>query len=536
MGLTNSPATFQNLMQKVVGDLHLKSCLIYLDDIIVFSNTLEEHLDRLHQVMIRIREAGLKLKPSKCHFLQKRIKFLGHVVSDNGIECDPDYIKDLLNWPIPKTVKQVQSFVGFAGFYRRYVQDFAKIARPLHQLTGYVKDKRGKKHPVPWEWAEKHQAAFSTLVKLLTQPPILAYPDYSKPFELRTDASRDGLGAVLSQQQDGVTRVIAYASRGVKKSESNYSSNKLEYLALKWAVTEKFHDHLYGHHCVVKTYNNPLTYVLTSAKLDAAGHRWFSTYDLELVYKSGRTNIDADILSRLPEITCHCSVQMVHDILTCVPDPSEWEGYLTTFPTSPRICAQIPALPDTSLHVEWEVEQKKYPLLRQVLQAMNSPDGRNSLPNTTSFRAFHRDWNRFQIKEGVLYHCKSESDDRLVVPSSHKEEAFRLLHDEMGHMGRDRTTSLLRERFYWPGLDKYVADKLKRCHRCLQGKGPHLPDRAALGHLKASQPLELVCIDFLSLEESKGKFGNILVMTDVFTYYLSCYPQVCLISLGLVLF
>ena len=244
-----------------------------------------------------------------------------------------------------------------------------------------------------------------------------------------------------------------------------------------------------------------------------------STYDLELVYKSGRTNIDADILSRLPERTCHCSVQMVHDILTCVPDPSEWEGYLTTFPTSPRICAQIHALPDTSLHVEWEVEQKKDPLLRQVLLAMNSPDGRNSLPNTTSFRAFHRDWNRFQIKEGVLYHCKSESDDRLVVPSSHKEEAFRLLHDEMGHMGRDRTTAFLRERFYWPGLDKYVADKLKRCHRCLQGKGPHLPDRAALGHLKASQPLELVCIDFLSLEESKGKFGNILVMTDVFTKF-----------------
>jgi len=522
MGLTNSPATFQALMQKIVGDLHLKSCLIYLDDIIVFSSTLEEHLDRLRQVLIRIREAGLKLKPSKCHFLQKKIKFLGHVVSDNGIECDPDHIKDLLNWPIPKTVKQVQSFVGFAGFYRRYVQDFSKIARPLHQLTGYVKDKQGKKHPVPWEWTTKHQIAFHTLIKLLTQPPMLAYPDYSQPFELRTDASRDGLGAVLCQQQDGVTRVIAYASRGLKKSESNYSSNKLEYLALKWAVTEKYHDHLYGHHCVVKTDNNPLTYVLTSAKLDAAGYRWLaelSTYDLELVYKSGRTNIDADILSRLPERTCHCSVQMVHDILTCVPDPSEWEGYLTTLPVSPRICTQLPALPDGSLHVDWESEQKKDSLLKQVLQAINSPDGRDALPKTTLFRSFHRDWDHFQIKERVLFHCKSESEDRLVIPSSHKEEAFRLLHDEMGHMGRDRTTSLLRERFYWPGLDKYVADKLKRCDRCLQGKGPHLPDRAALCHLKASQPMELVCIDFLSLEESKGKYGNILVMTDVFTKF-----------------
>ena len=239
---------------------------------------------------------------------------------------------------MPKTVKQIQKFVGFAGFYRRYVKDFAKIAKPLHELTGTIKGKDGIKRPVPWQWIDKHQHAFETLIKHLTQPPLLAYPDYSKPFELRTDASRDGLGAVLCQNQDGLVKVIAYASRGLRKAEQNYSSNKLEYLALKWAVTEKYHDHLYGNRCIVRTDNNPLTYVLTTAKLDAVGHRWLaelSTYDLELIYKSGKTNIDADILSRLPETNCHCSAQTVR-LLSQSVDPSAWVGYVMTLPVLPK--------------------------------------------------------------------------------------------------------------------------------------------------------------------------------------------------------
>ena len=228
-GLTNSPATFQYLMEKVIGNLNLKSCLVYLDDIVIFSSSIEEHLGQLRKVLIRLHDAGLKLKPSKCHFRQRRLKYLGHIVSPEGIEYDPDMTKDLLTWKVPTNVKEIQRFIGFAGFYHRYVQDFAKIAKPLHQLTGQLKDKKGRHHPVKWEWNATHQNAFETLIKCLTEPPVLCYPDYSQPFELRTDASYDGLGAVPCQRQDDLTRVVAYASRGLKRSEQNYHSNKLEF-------------------------------------------------------------------------------------------------------------------------------------------------------------------------------------------------------------------------------------------------------------------------------------------------------------------
>ncbi len=208
----------------------------------------------------------------------------------------------------------------------------------------------------------------------------------------------------------------------------------------------------------------------------------------------------------------------------CVPTPSDWDGYFTTLPVDPSVCAQIPNLPDGSLQIDWEAEQIQDPVIRQVLDVLNSNDGVKALPKTNPFHPFLRDWDRLQVKERMLYHCTPGADDRLVIPSKRKDEAFQLLHDEMGHMGRDRTTSLLRERFYWPGLDKYVTVKVKQCARCRQGKGSHLPQRAELGHLKASQPMELVCIDFLGLEESKGKYANILVITDVFTKFSWAVP------------
>ena len=226
-GLTNSPATFQYLMEKVVGDLNMCSCLVYLDDVVLFSNTLEDRLSRLKEILNRLQTAGLKLKPSKCHFLQKRLKYLGHIVSANGVECDPDLTVDLKSWPVPTCVKKVQRFLGFAGFYRRYVKDFAKIASPLHALTGTTKGRSGRTIPIPWEWGPNQQTSFQTLIDKLTSPPILSYPDYSQPFLLRSDASCEGLGAVLCQEQEGQIRVIAYASRCLKKSEKNYPSNKL---------------------------------------------------------------------------------------------------------------------------------------------------------------------------------------------------------------------------------------------------------------------------------------------------------------------
>ena len=306
-GLCNAPATFQRLMERCMGDLNLRDCLIYLDDVIIFSSTFEEHLDRLEAVFSRLEQHKLKLKASKCEFMKARVTYLGHVVSENGIETDPEKTNAVKSWPIPTSVKDVRAFLGFTGYYRRFIKDFAKIARPLNDmLIGHSNNKKGKSKTkkTPFIWNDRHQHAFETLKDKLLSPPILAYADYRIPFKVHTDACGTGLGAVLYQYQDGLDRVVAYASRSLKTSERNYPAHKLEFLALKWAITEKFHDYLYGAEFEVVTDNNPLTYVFTTAKLDATGQRWLaelSNYNCKISYRSGKKNADADGLSRRSE-------------------------------------------------------------------------------------------------------------------------------------------------------------------------------------------------------------------------------------------
>ena len=323
-GLCNAPATFQRLMERCMGEMNLRDCLIYLDDVIIFSTTFEEHLDRLDAVFTRLKEHNLKLKASKCEFMKSRVTYLGHVVSQNGIETDPDKTEAVRTWPVPRTVKDVRAYLGFTGYYRQFIQNYARIARPLNDLLiGHSTSKKGKKNKTrekktPFIWAEKQQHAFDTLKERLMNPPVLAYADYHLPFKLHTDASTTGLEAVLYQQQDGQDRVVAYASRSLKTSEKNYPAHKLEFLALKWAITEKFHDYLYGATFDVITDNNPLTYVFTTAKLDATGQRWLaelSNYNCSISYRSGKQNADADGLSRRK---CETETTIFPDVLKVI--------------------------------------------------------------------------------------------------------------------------------------------------------------------------------------------------------------------------
>jgi len=305
-GLTNAPATFQRLMERCMGDIHLKECLIYLDDVIIYSETLAEHFSRLENVFLRLEEAGLKLKGYKCEFFKTSVAYLGHIVGPEGVQTDPEKVRALKEWPVPTSVKELRSFLGFASYYRRFVPAFASIAKPLNDIFIGHPNNGGKRRKAAislWEWGNSEQQSFEIKIQRLTSPPTLAYADYSKPFIINTDASGTGLGAVLYQEQDGAERVVAYASRGLRKNEINYPAHKLEYLALKWAVADKFHDYLYRNQFLVRTDNNPLTYVLSSAKLDATSHRWLaalSAYNFSIQYHSGKKNIDADALSRIP--------------------------------------------------------------------------------------------------------------------------------------------------------------------------------------------------------------------------------------------
>ena len=264
-GLCNALPTFQRLMQNCLGEWNLTYCLIYLDDVIVFSDTPDEHLRRMHVVFDRLCEHGLKLKPSKCEVFKSEINYLAHHMSQKEVLPSKKNLESIAQCPPPDTYTKVKSFVGLVGHYRRFIKGFAKIAAPLYDLTsGDNKDKKSEHVDLSPEARE----AFDHLKAACLQAPILSFPDFNKPFLLETDASQ--------KQADGRYHPIAYASRVMNETEQRYHSNKQEFLALKWAITEQFHDYLspYGknrNEFVVRTDNNPLTYIFSSANLNAAG-------------------------------------------------------------------------------------------------------------------------------------------------------------------------------------------------------------------------------------------------------------------------
>ena len=276
-GLCNAPPIFQRLMQNCLGELNLTYCLIYLDDVIVFSDMPDEHLRRMRVVFDRLREHGFKLKPSKCEVFKSEINYLAHHVSWKGVLPSKKNLESIAQCPPPDTYTKVKSFVGLVGHYRCFIKGFAKIVAPLYDLTsGDNKDKKSE-HV---ELSPKAHAAFNHLKAACLQAPILSLPDFYKPFLLEMDASGRGLGAVLSQKQaDGWYHPITYASHVMNETEQRYHLNKQEFLALKWAITEQFHEYLSPYRknrneFVVHTDNNPLTYIFSSANLDAAGQRW----------------------------------------------------------------------------------------------------------------------------------------------------------------------------------------------------------------------------------------------------------------------
>ena len=534
MGLCNSPATYQRLMEDILGDLHLRICVIYLDDIIIFSKSYDQHLERLARVLQRLRENGLKLSPKKCKFLMGKVTYVGHVVSSAGVEADSSKTDKIQTWPKPRNAAEVRSFLGFAGYYRKFVKGFAQIARPLYDLMPCLtkKSKKPKKSETPaWIWGERQDQAFQQLKDALTLPPVLGYPDYQLPFELHTDASGKGLGAVLYQEQDGVKRVLSFGSRGLKKGEQHYSAFRLEFLALKWAVTEKFHDYLYGHRFTVYSDNNPLTYVMTTAKLDATGHRWLAAlaqFDFDIVYRPGKTNADADALSRLPlrigdmqkidtetiQALCkQCSFTPAVDVV-CLAETTD------IFDSDDEAGQDF----NTMTQRDWKKAQYNDQFLKRWVNFVHSGQKprRDRLPASKEDFAMLRIFDSLELKQGVLYR-NSQMDDQtkrlqLVLPKQFVSQALRHLHNDCGHPGRDRTLSLMKDRFYFPGMTSVIENWVQNCSRCIKRKTP-MNTRSPLVTITTTQPMELVCMDYLTLESSKGGFQNVLVITDHFTRY-----------------
>lgn len=281
-GLCNAPSTFQRLMYCVLSGLTNESCYVYLDDIIVFSkNDVNEHIQRLRDVFDRLRKNNLKLKPSKCRFIEKEVSYLVHLLTQEGAKPDRAKTEAICTYPVPRNVKDIRAFLGLVGFYRRFIKNFSKIAKPITKLL---------QKEEPFLWNQDTTTAFEELRTALFKSPVLAFPDFSQPFIIATDASNFALGAVLSQLIDGKEHPIAYASRTLNKAETNYTTTEKECLGVVWAV-KSFRCYVYGRRFTIITDHRPLRWLMNLKDPSSRLGRWaliLTEHEFDIVHRPGK--------------------------------------------------------------------------------------------------------------------------------------------------------------------------------------------------------------------------------------------------------
>ena len=557
-GLCNAPPTFQRLMQNCLGELNLTYCLIYLDDVIVFSEMPEEHLQRMRVVFNCLQEHGLKLKASKCDVFKPKINYLAHHVSQKGVLPLKKNLESIAQCLPLDTYTKVKSFVGLVGHYRCFIKGFAKLAAPLYDLTsGDNKDKKSEHVDLSPEALE----AFDHLKAACLQAPILAFLDFDKPILLETDTSREGLGAVLSQKQmDGQYHPIAYASHVMNETKQRYHSNKQEFLTLKWVVTEQFHEYLlpYGKNrnkFVVRTDNNPLTYIFSSANLDAAGQCWvarLASYNFSLEYQKGKDNTMADFLSWMNECLPEEEVQ---EYLNKIPYPGvkavldnaimpieeHAEQGVRPIPDCQDVLqeevvgARLARLATTNV-TDWKQEQKEDPVLYQVVTHLRAPHemfkaALHKVLDKKATAAYVKVKEQLLVKNGLLF-CKTKQGPaneivfQFLVPQRHRNTTLDGCHQEAAHQGQCCSTTLMQEHFWWPGMTQDLRNCIKKCGHCRKYEAA--PTIVPMKPLTCSGPRELLHVDFTSIEETvplkeEPVIQNVLILQDHFSKYVVAY-------------
>ena len=508
-GLCNAPSTFQRLMELILAGLHWETCLIYLDDVVVFGRTWEEHMLRIREVLSRLLRANLKLNPEKCQFFRKSVSFLGHIISDQGVSTDPDKVRAITQWPTPTSPEELRSFLGLASYYRRFIHKFAEIAAPLHRMQ----DKNSK-----FQWSEQCQEAFQSLKQKLSSAPVLAFPNPKDTFILDTDASDVGIGSVLSQVQDGVERVISYGSRTLSKSEKNYCVTRKELLALVYFMRQ-FRSYLLGHPFLVRTDHSSLCWLSQFKEPEGQLARWIEQlqkFDFQIEHRKGRDHTNADALSRIPSPLQGDTNHLQSIVNVCTPDPDD--GWT----------------PSWSIQ-EVKGGQQQDPAIGVILRWLQESNSRPSdaaVGNIGhSARSLWAQWDRLKLVDGLLYRQWEEVNTgtiklQLVLPHSLIPIALEALHSGFGggHFGVRKTLEKVRHRFYWPQLRQDVEEWCKRCSACAQTKPPTKSARAPLSSSKVGFPMERVALDIvgpLPLTKQGNKY--ILVVSDYFTRWVESF-------------
>ena len=521
-GLTSAPARFERLMEKVLLGLHWKTALLYLDDVIVFSSDIDTHLERLAEVLDRLRSAGLKLKPSKCELLKTHVKYLGHVVSADGVATDPEKVKDVEEWPEPVCKNDVRRFIGTVGYYRRYIDNFATIAKPLTKLTTKLEEPN-------FHWGPDEAEAFRILKTKLITAPILGYPDVTGTFMLDTDASHCGVGAVLSQIQGPQERVLAYYSKSLSPAEHNYCVTRKELLACVKAV-KHFRPYLYGKKFQLRTDHASLIWLMKRKEPSGQIARWIellSEFQFNISHRSGVKHGNADGMSRLPCIDCvQCHRIELRDGGPNHQEIAELKEVTPiVFQHGPtHHCIRIDHRDSVRVDNLSSLQQQANTELARIYELVKTgsvPSEQETGKQSQEFKKMASLIPLMTIgKDGVLRVRLTQNGRAIscaVCPKSIRQNLIWQTHC-LAHTGINRTTARLRLQWYWPLLSGDVRRAVSSCEICQMAKRGGIKPSKTGQNLSCGRPWQTVAVDLvgqLPLTERGNRW--ILVLTDHFT-------------------